>query len=354
MGNRKGLFHIVEIVLISLVLFFLLSQAFRFTVTEPEWGTSKLITQGRDALFSMDAMGVDWSDAGELDRHLDRILNRTRLNYRLELRGMPHETVTVGCLCDGSAGCRDFCTWLDGVMGSKDLSFSGLKVNFTVIETDTIGDLYDVMVSTQGLEGLERLLPNYLMNNKGFVLVRDLDSADFAAWEGMLMDYFAVAESGGSGSGSVQFNLYELAYYPDYNRVTIYFRNMPNGTGSFYGTDHVFGPFSSEPVAKTPTAEGKAILRTGSGHPASIMKLAASSNRGRTAWLSYDTGREDDWSVFLASLVMWASEHRRVLIESDMQRISGIASMHLVPGDPASGDFIFNPVEAVLTMGHLY
>jgi hypothetical protein len=63
---------------------------------------------------------------------------------------------------------------------------------------------------------------------------------------------------------------------------------------------------------------------------------------------------EDDWSVMLTSLVVWASEPRRLVITSDMAREAATVSIFLVHGDPVQEDYVFLPMEASLTMGYVY
>jgi hypothetical protein len=132
-----------------------------------------------------------------------------------------------------------------------------------------------------------------------------------------------------------------------------YFAAMPNLTGDRYGMNHDFMAFGGEAVRKKPGPYGKTVALTSSGTPACIAKYSASSSRGRSAWLS-DSSREDDWAVLLTSLIVWSSDQTRVVSGSEMGREVASVSINVLPGDPASEDYMFQPAQAVLTMGYLY
>lgn len=354
MQKMKGLFHIIEIVIISMVMFIMIFQMSYAPRAESDWGKSKLTVQGRDILYTMAEAGVDWSNENEVKGFIENAFNLTQVRYRIEILGIPKKLISVGCLCDGSIGCENFCDSLDNTFPpSGSLSFNGMPTDFTITQTDIISHIYDVIVTNQPLTGLETQIANYLNDNRGFLLARNLGGLDFEGYGDILNSYFAVEESPGTGGGTVEFNLNDLNERPDYSPISRYFSHIPNGTGDFYNITHVFEAFSDD-IVKEPGIDGLMILETANGRPACVAKFWASNGQGRTAWLSGDTTSLDDKDIMMVSLVLWTSEHRRVIAGTDMNVEKTIVSMYMVPNDLSRADYLFQPMEAVLTLGYLY
>jgi hypothetical protein len=320
---------------------------------ESDWAKSRLTVQGRDILYAMEGAGVDWSDEDEVSGFMEDAFNMTQVKYRLELVGAPSRYISVGCLCDGGPGCSGFCNGLDSMLpGPGQLSFNGLDTGFTVTETASINNIFDVMVSSQPLTGLDTAISGYLSGDRGFVLVRDLAPQDFSGYGSILRAYFAVDEFSGQGSGSVTFDVMELGEEPDYYRAARYFSSIPNGTGDRYNVTHVFEGFAADPVQRT--AEGMTILKTFNNYPACIASWGVLSGLGRTAWISGGSTSLDDKEVMVTSLVLWSSRHRRAIASTDMNVEKTVVSMYRVPGNAGQPDYMFQPMEAVLTLGYLY
>lgn len=354
MAKRKGLFHIIESVIISIAMFVMLSQITYIQGSGPEWSNEKLVVQGRDILYSLSASGIDWSDETNVAGYLDYAFNDSNAAYRLEYRGAPQDSISVGCLCDGSAGCSSFCTWLDThLSGYSGMEYNSMDVGFSMTETDNVNTLFDVMVSNQGLSGRERNVRNFLSSGRGFVLVRDLEQQDFDDYGDILTGYFAVNVSSGSSSGSVSFELTDISNEPEYAMIPGYFSATPNGTWDRYNESHVFSGFVSSRMQKVPGAGGRTILKATSGAPACIAKYSAASNRGRSAWLAGSQG-DDDWETLLTSLVIWSSDHTRFVSGTEIGSEESTTYIYAIPGDPSSNDYVFQPMEVVLTMGYLF
>jgi hypothetical protein len=350
---RKGLFHVIEIVIITIVTFVLITQISGMVPSGHGWEKSLLEVQGRDILVSMDESGIDWADADSVRENIGYGFNITRINYRVELLGAPKEKISVGCLCDGGAGCSEFCTWLESMLeGRGTMTINNMKFNFSVAETDVINNVFDVTVTNQPLTGQETYLPGYLSSGKGFVLARNLDAGDFSSYRSMLRNYFAT-DTGSSGSLAVSFELSGMPQNHEYYMMPKYFSHIPNGTGDFYNMTHTFSPFSSDSVQKVSGPEGFVMLETGSGHPACIAKYPAWGGRGRSAWIS-QSPRQDDMDILLTSLILWASEQRRVLTDSDMGQEAARVSIYTMPKDTSRADYMFMPMEVVLSLGYLY
>jgi hypothetical protein len=354
---RKGLFHIIEIVIITLVMFVMIFQISLMPENKTDWGKSRLTVQGRDVLHSIRESGIEWSDEDGILGLIDDAFGGTRVRSRLELSGVPRESVSVGCLCQDAykPGCEDFCGRLSGTLPRPgDLSFNGMGTGFTVSETESISNIFDVMVSSQPLTGLDTAFVNYISADKGFIIVRDLLYQDFADYGAMLKHYFAVDYSETSGSGAVTFELDGLSGNPEYYRIPKYFSHIPNGTGDYYEMAHEFDAFSTDRFEKMPDPQGETVLKTANGHPACVAMQGVSMGLGRTAWLSGDSSSPDDWGILLESLILWSSKHARTIKDDEMGAEKAISSIYVVPDDTSLPDYMFQPMEAVLTLGYLY
>lgn len=357
--RRKGLFHIVEIVIIALVMFIMIFQISYIPGIESDWSRSRLTVQGRDLLYSLEEKGIGWSNEAEISDFIADAFSTSQVRYRLEFLGAPEKSISIGCLCqpDYEPECGNFCTWLAGMLSGhgSPIKLNGFPTEFTTTETAIIDNIYDVMVSSQPLEGMGTAIDGYLSAGKGFVLVRDLKAQDFSDYGAILTGYFAVESAGGSPSGSVEFNLPALEDRHKYYMIPRYFSHIPNGTGGFYGVDHTFGAFSGDEVGKAPGSRGVVVLNTSTNHPACIASYGASDGIGRTAWVS-DSSRVDDWRVLLTSLILWSSDHSRKITGTEMGVESASASMYIVPENRTLPGYnhMFQPMEAVLTLGYLY
>ncbi len=357
--KKKGLFHIVEIVIITMVMFVVIFQMSSMPNPEADWGKSRLTVQGRDILYSIIDSGADWSDENEIAGLVDDAFNGTNVKYSLVLSGAPEASISVGCLCDGSPDCHSFCDWLSGELPPPggSLKFNGLPTGFTVTETSSINNLFGVMVDTQPLTGMDREVANYLSSGGGFVLVRNLSSQDFTDYGTTLSEYFAVSSSAGSGSGSVRFDLDCITEDPEYYQIPRYFSHISNGTGDRYNITNTFSSFSGDSAQKGPDPScGVTILRTANGYPACIAREGASGGMGKTVWVSNDMSVQDDWSILLTSLVLWSSGHERQILSSDMGVEKAAVSIYMIPRNNTQSGYnhMFQPIEAILTLGYIY
>ncbi len=357
MATRKGLFHIVEIVIISIVMFVMITQLSLIPEPESDWSKTRILVQGRDILYSMGESGVEWSDEAALRDNMNYSFGDSAIKYKLEYRGVPPERIIVGCLCDGTPGCTGFCNWffseMDSYNSAGPLSFNNFPVTFTVINSDVISNLWDVGITNQELTGFEYPLLNFISSNKGFILVQDIDSSDFNNYEEILRDYFAINRSSGTGAGSVSFNLLGAPNSPGYFRIPGYFETIPNATGGNFDVSHTFSSFSGDTATLIPGPYGQEILKTTNGRPACIAKTSAAGNRGRTAWIS-DSPRDDDWKTFLTSLVIWSADNTREVIQNDLGSEEATVSLFTIPSDTSRSDYMFMPFEAVLTLGYIF
>ncbi len=104
--HMKGFMHIVEIVVMCILLFFVFFQLSETPVMQTDWSTALLTLQGNDLLFSLDQKGIDWLSTESVETEISALIPENlmfevlaideigdihyiRPNYAL------HETVTV-------------------------------------------------------------------------------------------------------------------------------------------------------------------------------------------------------------------------------------------------------------------
>jgi hypothetical protein len=69
-GERKGFIHIVEVIVISIVMFIVLYQFSLMQAPKSDWSRVKLTAQAYDILFSLDKTGVNWMDTADVSDKL--------------------------------------------------------------------------------------------------------------------------------------------------------------------------------------------------------------------------------------------------------------------------------------------
>jgi len=82
----KGFIHIVEIVIISLVMFLVVTQFSSIPQLKSEWPKTRLMLQGNDLLFSLDKTGIGWLNSTEVEDSFAKALNGTTIQYDLSIK----------------------------------------------------------------------------------------------------------------------------------------------------------------------------------------------------------------------------------------------------------------------------
>ena len=97
-SSLKGFIHIVEIIIISLVMFILVVQFSSIPSIRQDWDRTKLALSGNDLLHSLDATGIDWMDTDEVDQALLDALGGS-IRYDVTVRNAIKPEIEVGCIC---------------------------------------------------------------------------------------------------------------------------------------------------------------------------------------------------------------------------------------------------------------
>ncbi|MBU0530241.1 MAG: hypothetical protein ABIH52_00635 [Candidatus Aenigmatarchaeota archaeon] len=95
----KGFIHVVEIIIISIVMFFILMQFSTIPNIDTDWDRTKLYLVGNDLAHTLDNMNVDWSDDGEIKGIMDSMVQNGLLSenilYDVKLRDSNGDVTTI-------------------------------------------------------------------------------------------------------------------------------------------------------------------------------------------------------------------------------------------------------------------
>jgi len=110
----RGFVHILEIMIMGLVLFMLLSQ-FSLPSFASNWERARLKLLGWDVLFTLDSSGINWLNSSEVEQELERLLPENVV-YNLTIFAPPPEIHICGDLADE----------IEGIV-----EVNGVKINLT-------------------------------------------------------------------------------------------------------------------------------------------------------------------------------------------------------------------------------
>jgi hypothetical protein len=267
----RGFLHIIEIIIISLVMFIIVLQ---FTFIPPipgDWPGTKIYLMGNDMLFSLEEKGVSWLDRVELTGEMDALLSGTNIIYDITVENAIKSPILVGCLCSDqeTAELKDMLT---------PFSLNGQKIEFVVNQIDPPGSInffnpvlpltYDViLLYDYDLGGTNfnysKEMRNFLGADKGVIQIRDLDKNKLnytKSWGVIQRDYFELKWNPFilPGTQDIYFSItpnlsfYNIQKYT-YN-IPIHYEDFDSGTSDFvngFGSDfqYVNGKFSNSGVA---------------------------------------------------------------------------------------------------------
>ena len=110
----------------------------------------------------------------------------------------------------------------------------------------------------------------------------------------------------------------------------------------------------SNSVKKVFDPGGKVILEYSPEVVAGIAKDNAFNGYGRTAWVAEDAETTEEGQNLLTALLMWSSGDVRFVNGTEMGKVDSISSYYFVPDQVSSPDYIFQPIEAMLSMGYRF
>lgn len=359
----KGFMHVVEIILVTLLLFFVISQFVFIRTSSTDWPTTKLSLYGNDVLLSMDSKyteSTDWFDESVVKDDLDSLLPDNVI-YSLTLRNVIPPEISVSCAA---------CTGQQQQMlaaGLEDFNLNGIEVDFSVTqEPDPYGinrsmnvEDYDIAVIMDH-SGAELDFPirrnainNFLKAGKGIVIISDIEEDPL---DDVTKTFFGIDH------GTEKADTYDVEFHPGTEDVDNegydirkYFNNIP---GSLTGREtYKFENGNYELLSSTedivPYGMGKTLLyQQGTGVAACVTNEGVVNGNGRTAWLSMPSDllfQGDDEKLLLQSLISWAAGDYE-MFETRFQLKPVTSSIYRL----INGPDMFQGMEIVLDLGYSY
>ncbi len=217
---RKGFLHVVEIVIVGLMAFFVLLQLSYMPKQNTDWASMKLSTQANDILFSLDKKGVDLFNSTEVDKAISSFISNNTI-YSLKIRNVMKPKISVGCICSAAetAALRNSLTYFE---------INGQPVSFSVspISPIAFSHEYDVIViNDSGLSSYYDQIRQFLAADKGIVQFRSLSQSEIDSVQTDILGLKWNNSLGNPDTAPVEFrsNMSSEPYYNIYK----YFHNIP-------------------------------------------------------------------------------------------------------------------------------
>jgi|GEM_PF-1317450 len=219
----KGFMHIVEIMLVVILIFFVFAQFSSIPRISTEWSDVKLKLMGSDLLSSLELQGTDWFSESELAERFNRTMP-VNMIYNLRLENVIKPRIKIGCFCD-DAELND----LVSILSPGWFVINGENVSFEVMQVENITGVFSLDFDVSffpeyvNLETQEIPLRNFLRYDKGVVEIADLTNMDSVQEE-----IFGLGSSGLTpNSNVITFNSESEVVDNEIYNVRKYFYHIP-------------------------------------------------------------------------------------------------------------------------------
>ncbi len=349
--KRAGFIHIVEIVVITLVVFILVTQFTSIPTAKANWDEAKLSIQGNELLHSADAMGINWLDPEEVRSTLDPVLEETMLKYGVTVKNAIKSNILVGCICTEEEFEYINTTLTPFTLNNQDVNFSVVQID-PAAERVSFPVYFDVIVIGNylldqggGLAPLIIDLENYLAEGNSVLEIRDLSPLDFSDFvQGYV---FGVKWDEGLPNPTQSRISFDISPNSTFYNIYKYFMHMPGGVNLSYW-DSFSNFLGTEKVSTEEDGNVGVILRQdGTRLPALIVKDGIVSNSGRSAWLSAGDDTLER-RVLLKALVSWLAGDTYDVVPGEIKEPATFSLYRVIDID------MFQPIEVVLNLGYIF
>jgi hypothetical protein len=361
--DRKGFIHVVEIIAVVLAVFVLIFQLMNTPAVNTDWSSIVAKNRANDLVYSLEASGVNWFNYDSVWSRINSTVNQSNMIYSVELRNVIKPGIRVGCVCYNSGEFAE----VEGALRSPSFSINGQNPDFEVFNITDSGtgkpDMpfdYDVIiVMDYNISYTDTY--KYLGNGGGVIEVRDLtreiaggNSGDSWAVHTKLFGVNWSVDAPHPSSSAIQFTSFSGSFNTTFYNIQNYFYHIPNSSGMRINQTHSFADFLNYEDTVNVTYEytdtQKVILyQLGTNSPALVANIGMVDGKGRAAWMPEAALNDDDMSVLLKSLSVWASGERYMLIPNVQMYNPSSSTLYKV----YSAD-MFQPVEIILTLGNIY
>jgi hypothetical protein len=355
---KKGFLHVVEIVIVSLVMFIIISQFSALPKVNSNWPGTKLFLQANDIIYALDSKGVNWLDSKSVSREIEKILpNSTK--YDLKVKNTIKPMIYVGCLCSDT----EYSEVTQALtqppfmnINDENIQFLPERINPSSpefpIRYDVIIIGQTALIQNGNMVNYRDQIEAYLSYDKGVLEIVDLESSNDVTeiqrdifnlkWDSSLFN-----PSTNRIGFSINRNSYELV--PPIDK---YFYHFPNASNDFYPDPHTFGNFlaSGEKINVSDGKTDKIIMKQElTAVPAAIINYNMVNSVGRTAWLS-NGPFTDDTRVLVKSITAWAAGDVQYVMSSVFSSEEAVSFSFF----KVLNKDMYQPIEILFTMGYLY
>ncbi len=313
---RKGFIHIIEVIVITLVVFVLVFQFSTLPTIQTDWQAHELKLQAYDILSLLDAKGIDWLSPADVSRNMDSILNGTNVKYELRISNAVKNNISVGCICTP----EEYSLFLPSV---NPVQFNSRTVTFQSERIDSSSPSYSlrhdvIYIGTSAwnsgkIENTSSLLLSYISSGKGILL-----SANLSRNSDLLATLFGIRSVTVSPS-SLPFVFSEYGSPRLASAVARYFTKIPYAYGRYFSSIHEFESFS--PVNSIDADVKNIILvQKSTGYPGAIVRERIVSGKGRAAWLTVSIQPSEDIQHLVRSLILYLSANEFRAAGNDVLR----------------------------------
>ena len=214
-GYSKGFIRVIEIIIFSVILFFLIIPTFFYYSEENDWGEINNLILCNDLLYSMERnktfdniLNPFDEDLGFYEEHekdLELLRNITEkvfpvvFDFEYEIKNVAPYKISIGCNCTSGQ-----ITWLNNTIltssyptaefNIEPIALSNLSANLSEFNASKY-DLF-IIFGEKDLSTYQSNITAMLELGKGFVLIRDFSSAPDIFTE----EIFGIDYSGGVSS----------------------------------------------------------------------------------------------------------------------------------------------------------
>jgi hypothetical protein len=136
MAKKKGFLHVIEVVIVVVLIFVVMSQFTSIPMSESTWSSTKLSMMAQDLAYTLQEKGIDWFDKSDLDSNIYSVLPST-MGYTVHTRQQIPPVMRIGCYCN----LQNY-TYLQNSL-ARDLSgFNGVDRDF-ITERIVPGNIAD-------------------------------------------------------------------------------------------------------------------------------------------------------------------------------------------------------------------
>ncbi len=282
----KGFMHVVEILLVAVLLFVVFAQFAAIPSISDEWPGIKLQLMADDVLAALDAKGVDWFNATEIEQEFNTTLPANVIRS-VTLENVIKPEIRVGCLCNDAGFAR-----VRAMLSPGWFVVNGINATFETVQVTDPDKLFSLDFDAVLVHGYRDLSPfagpfrNFLSYGRGAVEI-----ADRPAIDSVQSGIFGLGQGAADSDGSeITFSRPSLESGVEANRIFGLFDHLP----AFYDEFADLGQW---------TGSGNLA---GTGNPAPSARLSGNGCSSMDSFLStgdfgsFEDG-EIDFDVYLPS-----------------------------------------------------